>query len=132
MFDYYRFKACQNDNLRALEELASLKAQKNSYLTQYQGVKSSQDQNQHRQTQLTNRIGSIHEEIAKLQAELGVLELELAIVNAQIKSEDAQRIQLYTQAKALDSKIVLLAEKQETLKHALEMGNKRIAEAEAL
>ena len=95
MSDYHRFKARRDDSLKALEELASLKAQKDTFLTHYQTVKSSRDQHQQRQTQLTNRIGSIHAEIAKLQAKLGSLEPELADVNAQIKAEDAQRIQLY-------------------------------------
>ena len=82
-------KVCWDNSLKALEELASLKAHKNTYLTQYQTVKSSRDQHHHRQTQLTNWIGSIHEEITKLQTELGMLELELAAVNAQIKAKDA-------------------------------------------
>ena len=61
-----------------------------------------------------------------------MLELELATMNAQIKAKDTQRFQLYTQAKALDSQIVLLAEKQKALEHALEMSNKGLAEAEAI
>ena len=83
MSDYNRFRAHWDDNLKALEELASLKAQKNAYLSQYQTMKS---------TQLTSRIGSIHEEIAKLWAKLGTLEHDLTIVNAQIKAENAQRL----------------------------------------
>ena len=125
--DYHRFKARRDDSLKALEELASLKAQKDTFLTHYQTVKSSRDQHQQRQTQLTNRIGSIHAEIAKLQAKLGSLEPELADVNAQIKAEDAQRLQLYSQAKGLDNKIVPLAEKQKPLEHAMEVGNKGLA-----
>ena len=109
--DYHMFKARRDDSLKALKELASPKAQKNTYLTQYQSIKSSRDQNQQRQTQLTTKIGLIYEEIAKLQAKSGVLEPKLAIVTAHIKAEDAHRIQLYTQANALDSKIVPLAEK---------------------
>ena len=35
------YKARQDSNLKALEELASLKAHKSTYLTQYQAVKSS-------------------------------------------------------------------------------------------
>ena len=66
VLDYNRFKTHRDDSLRALEELASLKAQKNSFLAQYQGVKSSRDQQLTRQIQLIDRIGSIHEEIAKL------------------------------------------------------------------
>ena len=129
--DYYRFKSRRDDSLSALEELASLKAQKTDFLTRYQSVKSSRDQHQLRQTQLVSRIGSIHEEIARLQAELGVLEPELSAVNGQIKAEDAQRLQLYSQAKALDHKIVPLAEKQKPLEHAVEVGNKGLAEVEA-
>ena len=41
--DYCRFKSRRDDSLKALEELASLKAQKNAYLTQYQNVKFSLD-----------------------------------------------------------------------------------------
>ena len=111
LLDYHRFKARRDDSLKALEELASLKAQKHTFLTQYQIMKSSQDQHQQRETQLTNRIGSIHAEIAKLQAKLGILKPELADVNAQIKAEDAQWLQLYSQARGLDNKIVPLAEK---------------------
>ena len=53
-------------------------------------------------------------------------------MNTQIKDKDAQRLQLYTQAKALDSKIILLVEKQKPLEHAPEVGNKSLAEAESL
>lgn len=88
VLNYHRFKACQDESFKALEDLASLKAQKNIFLTQYQAVKSSRDQHQHWQAQLTNRIESIHEEIAKLQTELRILEPELATVNAHIKAED--------------------------------------------
>ena len=41
MSDYNRFKAHRDDSLKALEELASLKAQKHTFLTEYQTVKSS-------------------------------------------------------------------------------------------
>ena len=129
--DYHRFKACRDDSLKALEELASLKTQKHNFLTHYQTVKSSRDQHQQQHTQLTNCIGLIHAEIAKLQAELGILEPELVDVNTQIKAEDAPWLQLYSQAKALDHKIVLLAEKQKPLVHAVEVGNKGLAEAES-
>ena len=100
-------------------------------MSQYHIVKSNQDQHQQRQTQLINRIGSIHEEIAKLQAELGVLEPELATVKAQIKAEDAQRLQLYSQAEALDHKIVPLAEKQKPLEYVVEVGNIGLAKVES-
>ena len=129
--DYHRFKAHRDDSLRALEELQPLKAQKHSYLTQYQVMKSSRDQHQQRQTQLTNQIGLIHAEIAKLQAELGILEPELADVNAHIKVKDAQWLQLYSQGTALDNRIVPLVEKQKPLEHAVEVGSRGLAKAES-
>ena len=66
-----------------------------------------------------------------MPAELGNLELELEAVNSQIKAEDAQKLQLYTQAKSLDNKIVTLAKKQKPLERALEVGNKGLSEVEA-
>ena len=65
-----------------------------------------------------------------MQAKLGMLEPELALVNAQIKAEDAQKLQLCTEAKSFGSKIVPLAEKQKALEHALERSNKGLAEVE--
>ena len=56
-----------------------------------------------------------------------MLELKLATMNVQIKVEDTQRFQLYTQAKVLDNQIVPFAEKQKPLEHALEIGNKGLA-----
>ena len=53
------------------------------------------------------------------------------MVNAQIKAEDAQRLQLYTEAKSLDNKIIQLAKKQKPLEHALKGSNKGLAETEA-
>lgn len=99
-------------------------------MTQYQTIKTSQDQYQQRKTQLTNRIGSIYEEIAELQDELKVLELELVAVNACTKAEDEQNLQLCNQVKALDSKIVSLAKKQKPLESALEIGNRELAETQ--
>ena len=94
-------------------------------------MKSRQDQHLQWQTQLTNHIGSIHAKIAKLQVELGILEPELANVNAQIKVKDAQRLQLYSQVKGLDNIIVPIAEKQNPLEHAMEVGNKGLVEVES-
>ena len=48
-------------------------------------------------------------------------------MKAQIKAEDAQQLQLYSLAKALDLKIVPLSEKQKPLEHAMEVGNKGLA-----
>ena len=62
---------------------------------------------------------------------MGILEPELTTVNVHTKAENAQRLQLYTQAKALDYKIFPLAEKQKPLEHAVEVGNKGLAEAES-
>ena len=53
------------------------------------------------------------------------------MVNTQIKAKDAQRLQLYYQAKTSDHKIVPLAEKQKQLEHAVEVGNKGLAEVKS-
>ena len=54
------------------------------------------------------------------------------MVIVQIEAEeDAQQLQLYTQAKALDNRIVPLAEKRKPLEYVVENSNKGLADTEA-